>query len=41
MTAVATAGMAVKSSTVELSWVSHWYGNVVAVNDISLTIGPA
>jgi ABC-2 type transport system ATP-binding protein len=25
---------------VELSGVSHWYGNVVAVNDISLTIGP-
>ncbi len=27
-------------STVELNGVSRWYGNVVAVNDVSLTIGP-
>ncbi|TCO49799.1 ABC transporter ATP-binding protein [Actinocrispum wychmicini] len=27
-------------STVELTGVSHWYGNVVAVNDVTLTIGP-
>jgi ABC-2 type transport system ATP-binding protein len=27
-------------SAVELSNVSRWYGNVVAVNDISMTIGP-
>ncbi len=27
-------------TTIELRGVSHWYGNVVAVNDISLTIGP-
>ena len=27
-------------STVELSSVSRWYGNVVAVNDITMTIGP-
>ncbi len=26
--------------TVELDHVSHWYGNVVAVNDITMTIGP-
>ena len=25
---------------IELRGVSHWYGNVVAVNDISMTIGP-
>jgi ABC-2 type transport system ATP-binding protein len=30
----------VTSSTVELAGVSHWYGNVVAVNDVTLTIGP-
>ncbi len=27
-------------SAIELSNVSRWYGNVVAVNDISMTIGP-
>jgi ABC-2 type transport system ATP-binding protein len=27
-------------STVELSHVSRWYGNVVAINDITMTIGP-
>jgi ABC-2 type transport system ATP-binding protein len=27
-------------STIELSGVSRWYGNVVAVNDVTLTIGP-
>ena len=27
-------------STVELNTVSRWYGNVVAVNDITMTIGP-
>jgi ABC-2 type transport system ATP-binding protein len=27
-------------STVELTGVSHWYGNVVAVNDVTLTVGP-
>jgi ABC-2 type transport system ATP-binding protein len=27
-------------TTIELSHVSRWYGNVVAVNDISMTIGP-
>jgi ABC-2 type transport system ATP-binding protein len=27
-------------TTIELSNVSRWYGNVVAVNDISMTIGP-
>jgi ABC-2 type transport system ATP-binding protein len=27
-------------TAVELDGVSHWYGNVVAVNDITMTIGP-
>lgn len=27
-------------STIQLSGVSRWYGNVVAVNDITMTIGP-
>ncbi len=27
-------------TTIELSGVSRWYGNVVAVNDITMTIGP-
>jgi ABC-2 type transport system ATP-binding protein len=27
-------------TTIELSHVSRWYGNVVAINDISMTIGP-
>jgi ABC-2 type transport system ATP-binding protein len=27
-------------STVELSNVSRWYGNVVAVNDVTMTLGP-
>ncbi|MDT5041959.1 MAG: type transport system ATP-binding protein, partial [Actinoplanes sp.] len=27
-------------TTLELQNVSRWYGNVVAVNDISLTLGP-
>jgi ABC-2 type transport system ATP-binding protein len=31
---------AVNGSTVELSSVSRWYGNVVAVNDVTLTVGP-
>ncbi|ONI74976.1 ABC transporter [Actinosynnema sp. ALI-1.44] len=30
----------VKTSAVELTGVSHWYGNVVAVNDVTLTVGP-
>jgi ABC-2 type transport system ATP-binding protein len=39
MTAVITPGTVTKS-TVDLAGVSHWYGNVVAVNDVTLTIGP-
>ena len=28
------------TNTVELRRVSRWYGNVVAVNDITMTLGP-
>jgi ABC-2 type transport system ATP-binding protein len=35
-TGVSTTGM----STIELTGVSRWYGNVVAVNDITMSIGP-
>ncbi len=27
-------------SSIELRGVSHWYGNVVAVNDVTMTVGP-
>ena len=27
-------------STIELRNVSRWYGNVVAINDITMTVGP-
>ena len=27
-------------STIELNHVSRWYGNVVAINDITMSIGP-
>ena len=27
-------------STIELNHVSRWYGNVVAINDITMTMGP-
>ena len=27
-------------STVELNQVSRWYGNVVAVNDVTMSLGP-
>jgi ABC-2 type transport system ATP-binding protein len=30
----------VRTSTVELTNISRWYGNVVAVNDVSMTLGP-
>ncbi|WP_216215162.1 ABC transporter ATP-binding protein [Amycolatopsis aidingensis] len=40
MTMVVENTPATRSSTVELTGVSHWYGNVVAVNDITLTVGP-
>ncbi|MFD2355902.1 ATP-binding cassette domain-containing protein [Nonomuraea ferruginea] len=35
--ALPEGGLAVK---IELSQVSRWYGNVVAVNDVTMTIGP-
>jgi ABC-2 type transport system ATP-binding protein len=39
MTTVAEPATGTRS-TLELTGVSHWYGNVVAVNDVTLTIGP-
>ena len=27
-------------TTIELAHVSRWYGNVVAINDITMTMGP-
>src|SRR5512138_1637591 len=35
-----TATTTSRTVTVELRNVSRWYGNVVAVNDITMTIGP-
>jgi ABC-2 type transport system ATP-binding protein len=40
MTAVPAQGTTPGSSAIELRSVSRWYGNVVAVNDVSMTIGP-
>jgi ABC-2 type transport system ATP-binding protein len=44
MTAVQTTPPArtdsITPTTVELANVSRWYGNVVAVNDVSMTLGP-
>ena len=37
---MSTVPEARKASTVELRNVSRWYGNLVAVNDITMTIGP-
>jgi ABC-2 type transport system ATP-binding protein len=36
----AAAEAQVNGNTIELKNVSRWYGNVVAVNDITMTIGP-
>jgi ABC-2 type transport system ATP-binding protein len=36
----AAPGAQVNGNTIELTNVSRWYGNVVAVNDITMTIGP-
>ncbi|GII53084.1 ABC transporter ATP-binding protein [Planotetraspora thailandica] len=35
-----SAQTATRHSVVELTQVSRWYGNVVAVNDVTMTIGP-
>ncbi|HLU45684.1 MAG TPA: ABC transporter ATP-binding protein [Natronosporangium sp.] len=39
-TADAPARGGAPAATVELSHVSRWYGNVVAVNDVTMTLGP-
>jgi ABC-2 type transport system ATP-binding protein len=36
----AAHGTTMNGNTIELKNVSRWYGNVVAVNDITMTIGP-
>src|SRR5512146_1602449 len=33
-------GAAVAAAAIELSEVSRWYGNVVAVNEVSFALGP-
>jgi ABC-2 type transport system ATP-binding protein len=35
-----TSPVTVRRGVVELAQVSRWYGNVVAVNDVTMTIGP-
>ena len=40
MTATASPNGAPGGSAIELRQVSRWYGNVVAVNDVTMTIGP-
>jgi ABC-2 type transport system ATP-binding protein len=38
--ATAAAGAAAEAAAIELEHVARWYGNVVAVNDISFSLGP-
>jgi len=40
MTMTSAPATAQRSGVVELRQVSRWYGNVVAVNDVTMTIGP-
>src|SRR5256885_10626353 len=40
MTRSAAGPATTKTATVELAGVSPWYGTVVAVNDVTLTVGP-
>jgi ABC-2 type transport system ATP-binding protein len=40
MSVVTDKAASIAANTIELTNVSRWYGNVVAVNDISMTIGP-
>ncbi|MGI5485854.1 ABC transporter ATP-binding protein [Microtetraspora malaysiensis] len=40
MTVTTVPTVATRPGVVELSGVSRWYGNVVAVNDVTMTIGP-
>ncbi|PZG13592.1 ABC transporter [Micromonospora craterilacus] len=40
MTALDSAAPTTTTSTLDLAGVSRWYGNVVAVNDVSMTLGP-
>ncbi|MEH1101336.1 ABC transporter ATP-binding protein [Micromonospora sp. CPCC 205561] len=40
MSADQAAGTPTAASTLDLDGVSRWYGNVVAVNDVSMSLGP-
>jgi ABC-2 type transport system ATP-binding protein len=40
MTMTDTAAPAATTSTLDLAGVSRWYGNVVAVNNVSMSLGP-
>ncbi|MFF3664132.1 ABC transporter ATP-binding protein [Microtetraspora malaysiensis] len=40
MTVTTVPTVATRPGVVELAGVSRWYGNVVAVNDVTMTIGP-
>ncbi|MCC5579287.1 ABC transporter ATP-binding protein [Microtetraspora sp. AC03309] len=40
MTVTTVPAVATREGVVELTRVSRWYGNVVAVNDVTMTIGP-
>ncbi|WBB54996.1 ABC transporter ATP-binding protein [Verrucosispora sp. WMMD573] len=40
MTMTNTAAPAATTSTLDLAGVSRWYGNVVAVNNVSMSLGP-
>ncbi|MFY1578538.1 ABC transporter ATP-binding protein [Verrucosispora sp. WMMD703] len=40
MTNTAPAATATTTSTLDLAGVSRWYGNVVAVNNVSMSLGP-
>ncbi|MFF4773151.1 ABC transporter ATP-binding protein [Microtetraspora fusca] len=40
MTVTTVPTVATRPGVVQLSGVSRWYGNVVAVNDVTMTIGP-
>ena len=40
MSSTTSSNGAPGGSAIELRQVSRWYGNVVAVNDITMTIGP-
>ncbi|MEV6691536.1 ABC transporter ATP-binding protein [Micromonospora sp. NPDC051196] len=40
MTTTSNSAPTITTSTLDLAGVSRWYGNVVAVNDVSMSLGP-